>query len=162
MIASIILVLYFSGIISLDSAIASLYISAVLLLVAEAGVISMGILSLNALLAAYAGYALQTGDTMFMDVEVGWGLLFGIVVAELLMIVAGVAIWQVVKKQRANAGVESMVGNKAAIVEWDGTSGKVNYEGEIWSAQSRQELELRPRDQVTIMGIKKLTLTIEA
>ena len=162
MIASIILILYFIGALSLNTAIVCLYVSGLLLFVAEVGIMSLGLLTLNGLLALYAGFALQTGNTMFMGVEIGWGLLFGIACVEFVLVFAGIWLWRTHKNISPAAGTDAMIGKKATVVEWSGKAGKISYEGEIWKASSEREIELSPQEFVTIRGIDKLTLIVSA
>jgi membrane-bound serine protease (ClpP class) len=161
MIASVILALYFFHFISLETAIVCLYISALLLFVAELGIVSMGMLTLNALLSLYAGYALHTGNTMFMGVEVGWGLLFGIAFIECGVIICVAWLWRKHKRIKTTTGTESMIGQRALVVDWHGTHGTVNFEGEIWKASSLREMDLPAQSSVTIRAINKLTLEID-
>ncbi len=160
MIASLVLVLYFTGLISIETAIACLYISGILLLIAEFGILSLGLLAVNALISLYAGFALQTGHTMFMGVDVGWALVFGIAVAEFIILIGGIYIWRKHAALRIQTGTDAMIGQRAVVVEWTGRAGKISYEGEVWKAASAKELDLRPQETVTIQGIDKLTLMI--
>ncbi len=162
MIASIILVLYFLHLIPLDVAVGCLYISGILLLIAEFSIISLGILSVNAVLAFYAVFALQTNNTMFMGVDVGWGLLFGIAFVEFALLFVGIWLWRKHKSLKILTGTDAMIGQKALVVEWKGKSGKIQYEGEIWKAESVREMDLNPQENVTIQSIDKLTLIVSA
>ena len=149
MIASIILILYFMNLVSLEVAVACLYTTGVILLIAEFAVVSLGLLSLNALLALYAGFALQTGNTMIMGVEVGWSMVFAIAFLEIALIVIGIWLWR-----------NAMIGKKAAVVEWKGKSGRISYEGEVWKAVSDRDLDLNIGEAVTIKTIEKLTIVV--
>ena len=160
MIASIILILYFMNLISLEVALACLYTSGVILLIAEFAVVSLGLLSLNALLALYAGFALQTGNTMLMGVEVGWSMVFGIAFVEISLIIIGIWLWRNHKRIGISTGTDAMIGKKAAVVEWAGKSGRISYEGEVWKAVSDRDLDLNAGEAVTIKTIEKLTIVV--
>ena len=162
MIASLITALHLLGFINLESAITSLYIAGVLLIIAELGVVSFGLIAFNGLIALYAGYALHSGNDLLFGITVGWPVLFGIAFVELSIVasVAAVHIW--LRKQRTTTGTEAMLGAKAVILDWNGKKGNVRFEGEIWKAKSPQEMDLNPDDEVTVSAINKLDLTITA
>ncbi len=162
MIASLILLLYLTGTITIESAVSSLYVAGVLLIIAELGVISFGLIAFNGLLAIYAGYALQTGSDLIFGVPVGISTLFGIAFVEIIIIGSIIFVYVWLKKQKAITGKQAMISEKATVIEWDGTSGAVNFEGEIWKAISKDNVELNEGDRVTIKSIDKLELTITA
>ncbi len=160
MIASIILFLHLSGIITAGSATTSLFVVGALLLIAELGVTSMGLITLNAIIALYAGYALKYGGGYIFGVAIGWPLLFGFIFLEFLILGSIVFIYVWLKSKKAIVGTESMVGESAIINEWNGTNGLVHYEGEIWKAHSDIELDLDEGSKATIESINKLDIKI--
>ncbi len=162
MIASLIIALHLFGVISLESATSSLYIAGALLIIAEFGVISFGLIAFNGALAIYAAYALQTGSDLIFGVPVGLPTLFSIAFIEFFVIglVVFVHLW--LRKQKYITGRQAMIDANVTIIEWDKTSGSVNFEGEIWKARSKDALELSKNDIVTIESINKLELTITA
>lgn len=162
MIASFILLLYFLGAIPLESAYISLAIAAVVLIVAEVGIISFGLLTVNALLALYASYALYVGQETVLGLSVGWPLFFGVVFAEAIIIATFILVMTRLRRIRATTGTESMIGQKATILKWSGKKGSVRFEGEIWKAKSETEMDLNKDDEVTIQSLNKLDLTITA
>lgn len=162
MIASLILLLHYAGGLSLESAIACLYLTGVLLFVAEVLIVSMGILSLNGLLALYAGFALQTGQIMFLDHQIGIGVVFAISFVELCIVVIGFYLWKRYKNKVPSAGTDAMIGQKAVVLEWENDNGKISYEGETWKAKSDRPMDLRAQEKVTIDRIEKLTLIVRA
>ncbi len=162
MIASLILLLYLTGTITIESAMSSLYIAGALLIIAELGIVSFGLIAFNGLLAIYAAYALQTGSDLIFGVPVGISTLFGIAFVEIIIIGAIIFVYVWLRKQKAITGKQAMIGEKATVIEWDGTSGSVNFEGEIWKARSKNKIELSEGDNVTIKSIDKLELTITA
>lgn len=160
MLASIILLLHFLGWITPESAIASLYVTGALLLIAEIGVVSFGLLALNGFLALYAANTLQTGVGFFFGLVPGWPFLFGIAFVELLIIIGVVGVYIWIRNIKNTTGTESMIGQKATILDWDGKKGRVRFEGEIWKAQSDREMELSPDDKVNVAAVNKLDLTV--
>ncbi len=162
MIASLILLLHFLGIISPESAYTSLYIAGAILLIAEIGVVSLGLLTINGLLAIYAGFTLQMGNQTMFGIDLGWPLLLGVAFAEFLVIGTVITVYLKIKSTKQATGTESMIGEKATVISWTSKKGSVRYEGEIWIAISTSELELRENDEVTIESVNKLNLTISA
>ncbi len=162
MIASLIIALHLMGIITLESATSSLYIAGALLIIAEFGVISFGLIAFNGALAIYAGYALQTGGDLIFGVPVGLPTLFSIAFIEFFVIglVIFVHLW--LRKQKVMTGRQAMIGGQVTIIEWGKTSGSVSFEGEIWNATSKDALDLNKNDKALIKSIDKLELTITA
>lgn len=162
MIASLITALHLVGFISLDSAITSLYVAGILLIIAELGVVSFGLIAFNGIIALYAGYALHTGNDLLFGVAVGWPVLFGIAFVECAIIASVITVHMWLRKQRATTGTEAMIGSKATILDWNGKKGNVRFEGEIWKAHSDKEMDFNPDDKVTVHAVNKLDLTIGA
>ncbi|PCI56915.1 MAG: hypothetical protein COB36_01185 [Alphaproteobacteria bacterium] len=160
MIASLIIALHLMGVITIESATTSLYVAGALLIIAELGIISFGLLFINGVLAIYAGYALQVGQDLIFGIPVGWSVLFGIAFIEISVISIVVIVHLRLRNMKQVTGTESMIGEQASILEWNGTRGSVRYEGEIWKAKSNTDINLNPDDTVTISAIKKLNLTI--
>ncbi len=162
MIASLIILLHLSGIVTLGSAITSLYIAGALLLVAEVGIVSFGLLALNGIIALYAGYTLQIGSDLVFGVPIGWEVLFGIAFVEVFIIGVVIAVHLWLRSQKTTTGIEGMIGEKATILDWNGQSGNVRFEGEIWKAHSSAEMDLSKDDKVIIQSVGKNQLTITA
>ncbi|MGH1404524.1 MAG: NfeD family protein [Alphaproteobacteria bacterium] len=162
MIASLIIALHLLGFISLESAVTSLYVAGTLLIIAELGVISFGLITINALIALYAGYALQNGGDFIFDVAIGWPILFGIAFVEFALIATIISIFLWLKNKKISTGIDSMIGAKATVTEWDETKGTIRFEGEIWSAYSDQNMDLTPEDMITIESVEKLRIKVTA
>ncbi len=162
MIASLIILLYLAGIIPLSSAIPSLYIAGALLLIAEIGVVSFGLLALNGLIAIYAGYTLQAGTDLVFGIPIGWEVLFGIAFVEVLIIAVVITVHMWLRSQKTTTGIEGMINQPATVLDWSGTKGKVRFEGEIWEAHSAAEMDLTKDDTVKIESVGKKQLTITA
>lgn len=162
MIASLIVLLHLTGIIAQSNAVTSLYIAGIIMIIAEIGIISFGMIAFNGLIALYAGYTIQSGNDMILGIDIGWPVLFGIALVETLIIVTVIAVHIRLRNIKASTGPQSMIGNKASIIEWDNTSnqGSLRYDGEIWKAVSEEKLNLNPGDQVAIKKVSKLKLTI--
>ncbi len=162
MIASIVLALYFSGIISLGNAIVFLYVTGIMLIVAEVAVVSFGILAFNGLIALFAAYSLQVDYVILFGIPVDWHVLFGVAFVEFACILVGIAVYMHIRKIKSTTGVEGMIGSQATVLAWSGKKGQVRIEGEIWKAYSAHRLDLTPNDEVTIEAVDKLKLVVRA
>lgn len=162
MIASLITALYLMGAISAHNAATFLYITGVLLIIAEIGFTVFGILAFNGLLALFVGYAIQTGDTQFLGFDIDWSLLFGVAFIELSVVVVSAMVVLHYRKRKLSTGLESMVGDSAEIVEWKGQQGSVRVQGEIWKARAEQPLSLKKNEKVQVSAVDGLTLIITA
>ncbi len=162
MIASLIIALHLLGFIPLQSAVTSLYVAGALLIIAELGVISFGLITLNAVIALYAAYALQNGGDFIFDVAISWPVLFGIAFVEFSILATIVLTFLWLKNKKPVTGVDSMIGAKAVVTEWSGTKGSIRYEGEIWKAYSEQQMDLKPEDTITIELVEKLHIKVTA
>lgn len=162
MITSIILALHFLGFVSLESAYLSLYFVALVLFVAEIAVVSFGMLALNGFLALFAAYSLHLASSMFFGTPIGWSIIFGIAFVEFSSLFIFIMVWKKLKNIKTDTGAEGMVGQMATIVNWNGLKGTVRYEGEIWKAESKKEMDLNKDDEVSIETVGKMKLIITA
>lgn len=160
MISSIILALHLMGVMPLNSAISTLYLVAILLFIAEIGIVSFGLLTLNAFMALYAAYVLQTGPSAFFGLEIGWGLFFGVSFVEFSTLIIGIIIWRNLKNRKNPTGTEGMIGQSALILDWNTQTGRVQFEGEPWNANSKTPMEFSKGDKCLIIGIEKNILII--
>lgn len=162
MIASFITALYLMGFITVESATTSLYIAGILLLVAEIGIVSFGMLAFNGIIALYAAFALQRGSDLIFGMPVGWGALFGIACVEIIILATIIFVYMWLRRQKTTTGTEAMIGAQATVIDWDGTKGNVRFEGELWQAQSNAEMDISANETVTIEAVNKMNLTITA
>ena len=65
------------------------------------------------------------------------------------------------RRQKITTGTESMVGQRAQIIEWNGTKGQVSIQGELWQAQSAQPLDIAAGEQVTVIAVEGLVLKVK-
>ncbi|MEZ5919109.1 MAG: NfeD family protein [Alphaproteobacteria bacterium] len=161
MIASLILALHLLDFIPAGEAATFLFICGAALIVAEIALPS-GIAAFNGVLALLVGYALKAGPDSVFGLEVGWGVFFGIAFVEIFILIASVILILRHRRRKATTGAEGMIGQKAAIVEWDGKQGRVRIQGEIWKAESDTLLELAEGEKVTISSINDLVLRVSS
>ena len=61
-------------------------------------------------------------------------------------------------KGKSACGPSGMIGNKCVVKQWNGTSGKVWVNGELWNANSQSPLS--PGTETVIQNIEGLTLRV--
>tara|TARA_B100001989_G_scaffold225404_1_gene180425 strand:- start:4597 stop:5052 length:456 start_codon:yes stop_codon:yes gene_type:complete len=150
------------GVVPLESAYWSLYIVSAVLILAEIGVVSFGMLAFNGFLAFYAAITLHFLNSQVFGVSISWSIIFSVALIEFVSIFIALFIWNKIKNIKTETGAEGMVGQKAKIVSWDGFKGKVRYEGEIWIAESEKEMDLNKDDNVSIESVGKMKLNVKA
>jgi membrane-bound serine protease (ClpP class) len=99
----------------------------------------------------FGGYASDVAVSLPLIVVtalVTAGLTFGIVAAALQA-----------RRKPAITGAEQIIGGHAQVVDWDGVRGHVRFNGEVWSARSKQPLQAGTT--VRIVARDGLTLTVE-
>lgn len=161
MIASIILGLHLLGSISTENAALFLFVAGGLMIVSEI-FLSSGIVAFNGLIALFVGYILKTGTEEILGFPIDWNLLFGVSFVELMVIIISVILIMRYRRIKLSTGTESMIGQKAEIMEWKGSSGRVRIQGEIWKARSDTNLDLKKEETVTVEAIENLKLKISA
>lgn len=161
MIASLILGCYLLGWIPAGAAITSLFACAIFLLIGEFFIFSFGLFFVNAALAAYAGYALKSGEPFIMGIPLDWPLFYGIVLVECVILAATIFTYLKFKNIKPTTGLESMIGEDAEIVSWDGAHGQIRIQGENWQAYTDQPLKLSKTNIVEISDIDGLKLKIK-
>lgn len=162
MIATIILALHLLGFMPLSEAVILLFIAGGMLILADIFVISLGILSVNGIIALIIGYLLHDGQPEIFGFTLDWSLFFSIAILEMLAL--GAVIFAVIKNRnnQASIGMEAMIGAEGSVIEWDGQKGRVHVQGEPWKATSESPLDLQKDSPIKIKSIKNLTLVIES
>lgn len=127
---------------------------------AEGFVPSFGILGIGGLVAFVAGAAMLFDTGAMPGLALGWDVIGGVAIvsALLLLLVLGLAV-RAMQKQ-ASTGMESMIGQPAEIVDWQGHKGRVRIQGEIWQAFSDDNYDLPPGERVFVSKAEGLSLKI--
>lgn len=81
-------------------------------------------------------------------------VLFELVEHVLLPIAAVIAS----RKRRATTGAEGMVGKVGRVLSWTGSEGRVQVDGEIWRAESRDRVAAD--DEVIVRAVRGLRLEV--
>jgi membrane-bound serine protease (ClpP class) len=137
----------------------ALFITALVLILIEIFVPSAGLLTLGGFVAFCAGVILL----LMSDTTHFYGLSVEIVIAiGLLIFITFAAFGYYVLKiygRKTTTGVESMIGKDVAVLDWKGSEGRVEYEGEAWRATSDDNI--KKGDNVTIQNYHNMTLTVK-
>jgi membrane-bound serine protease (ClpP class) len=133
------------------------------LMVAEAFTPGIGILGIGGVLAfAVGAYFLFEGAGSDIEVAVSLPLIFGMTFTTALVIFGVVAAAIQARRRPAVMGGERLIGETGQVVDWEGDSGHVRTEGEIWAARSDRPMSLRAGSTVRIVRRDGLTLYVEA
>lgn len=128
------------------------------LLVAEAFIVSGGLLALGGL-AAFAIGAVMLIDTEADAFRLDWrvvaGATAGLGGAAFLLITYGLAA----QARKVTTGVQGLIGMVGQVLEWTSPEGYVHVDGERWHARSKDPLE--PGDEVKVTHVEGLTLVVK-
>lgn len=160
MIASIFLLLYLLGILSASDASVLLIIAGLIFIIADFTLGLFFLVAFNGFIALAVAAGLMTGGENIFGLPVDWGLFFGVAVLEVALLIPFIVILRKVNTQKNTTGTESMIGENAEVVNWDGIQGRVRIQGEIWNAIARKTIDLEPGNKVKIKEVDKLTLII--
>jgi membrane-bound serine protease (ClpP class) len=138
-----------------------LLILGIALMIGEMFTPGVGILGVGGLTAFIVGSIyLFEGGNGGVEFAVSLPLILGAaaVTAVLIFAIVGAAM-----KSRARppaSGSEQLIGGRAEVLDWNGSSGSVRVQGEIWNARGHKALQ--PHDAVRIVGRDGLTLIVES
>jgi membrane-bound serine protease (ClpP class) len=131
------------------------------LMVGEAFTPGIGVLGIGGALAFGVGaYFLFEGAGSDIEIAVSLPLIIGMTCTTAALIFAVVAAAMQARRRPAAAGAEQLIGARARVVDWQGDSGQVRAEGEIWAARSERPLQAGAT--VRVVGRDGLTLLVEA
>lgn len=139
----------------------SLMLLGMAFMAAETFIPSFGIIGIGGVAAFVTGAIIMVNmehmPSTALDPAVIWG------VALLALLAVALTIFVTVKsyKKHATTGPEGLIGQKADIVEWSETQGRVRIQGEIWKAASDAVLDMRPDDPVLVESIDLDDLTLK-
>ena len=137
-----------------------LIVLAFILIVAEAHVPSFGILGILGIVSLLAGGNIIVEQGGLFGIPIGWDVFIGLAVALALpLFIASYVVAKNLKKKPVS-GIEGMIGHDAKIVEWDGKSGRVHIQGELWAAHSEFEHSFSVGDSVTVSAVRDMSLRI--
>jgi len=158
-IAAIIMFLMGINIIPVNSLALVLVVSGLGLLGAEIFIPSFGLLTLASMACLGSGLYLlfHTDENIGVGVSI-WliGILLGLILSIVLLI--GRLLF-VDFKQKPITGKEGLKGMTGKILRWNNAKGKVFVHGELWNAESSEDIQ---KDEiVTIVDVEGMTLKVE-
>jgi membrane-bound serine protease (ClpP class) len=162
MIASIITALFLLGYMTTISASNFLFVSGVLLIVGEIALGTFWLVGFNGVLALDEGYAIRTGEQNFLGLPIDWATVFGIAFVEAVLLFASIYVIIRHSRLKVTTGIESMIGQKATVIEWNGKQGRVSIQGELWQAQSDKDMDLAANEKVTVAAVDGLVVKVTA
>jgi membrane-bound serine protease (ClpP class) len=130
------------------------------LMVAEAFTPGIGILGIGGAVAfAFGAYFLFEGADSDIEIAVSLPLIVGVTLTTAALIFGvGAAAMQAYRRPTA-AGAEHMIGAKARVIDWEGETGHVRIEGEVWAARGTRAPPAG--STVRVVGREGLTLIVE-
>ena len=130
------------------------------LMIGEVLTPGFGILGVGGLGAFLAGaYFLFEGTGSDVDMAISLPLIAAMAVVSAGMIF-GIGVLAVKARRRpVTTGAEQLIGARARVVDWSGSTGHVHLHGETWSARSRAPI--RPTGEVRVAGRDGLMLIVE-
>ncbi|MGE5145626.1 MAG: NfeD family protein [Candidatus Eiseniibacteriota bacterium] len=144
-------------VVPIDLAGAGLALLGIILMVAEAFVPSFGALGLGGAVAFAIGSLMAFGTPGF---QLAWPVVAATtaVSAGFFLLILAMLIRS--RRRRVTSGEAALLGADGRVVDWSGSEGQVQTQGEIWHARADRPLE--PGETVTVVGRDGLTLTVEA
>jgi membrane-bound serine protease (ClpP class) len=129
-------------------------------IVAEMFVPSFGILGFCGLAAFVFGAAILVDTDGLLGIGLDHGVIAGLAVLGALIV--GTCIWLTAKviRKGETVGAESLIGEPAYVVEWNGISGRVRAQGEVWSAYSDMPLTPAAEEKLTVSRVDALKLKV--
>ena len=130
------------------------------LIIAEAHVPSFGILGIAGIISLLAGghFIIEQGG--IFGYALTWGFFLGLAVTITIPMFFASYVWAKHRHKKPVAGIEGMIGHEAKIVDWNGKSGRVHVQGELWAAHSDQTHSFSEGDIVIISSVHDMSLHI--
>ena len=109
--------------------------------------------------------AFVIGSVMLLDTDVpgyriSWALIGSFALVSVTFFCALMALVAKSRRRPVVSGPEFMIGNTAEVIDWDGGTGRVRVQGEIWKARASESLN--PGRRVRVERIEGLTLVVQS
>ncbi|MDF2153520.1 nodulation protein NfeD [Vibrio sp. CAU 1672] len=130
------------------------------LMIAEAFSPSFGILGLGGVVAFVLG-SIFLLDSELPGFQIALPLIFGIAIFSVLLIALTIGLLLKIRRKRVTTGIENYSGKLATVSDdfIDG-HGRVQLDGTFWQAKTHENQPLKQGEQVTVVDVKGLTLTV--
>lgn len=122
----------------------------------EIKVASYGLLSIAGIGCLFLGSIMLFGPDS--GYRLAWSTLLPTVIAVSAFFIGIVILAIRAQTSRKRTGLEGLIGDQAEVVAWAGTRGKVFTHGELWQAESAEELS--KGEKVEITKVEGLRLTV--
>jgi len=130
----------------------------IILIFSELLIPAFGFFALIGLGLVIAGTSLAYDPTL---AEYGMAIILAISFALSLIIGGGGWFaWKAYRK-KTDTGKEGLIGDKAKIIDWGGSQGRVFIDGESWHARSEKAYDFEKDDIVIVEAVEDLTLLIK-
>ncbi len=155
---SLILALYSFQSLPTNYAGLALIILGIILFIAEAQIVSYGLLALGGAVCMFLG-SLMLFDTPYEFMRVSLSTIVPLVLSTALITILLMGAVFKAHSTKIMSGSEGLIGEKGIAKSKISPTGKVFAHGELWNAQS--EDEIAPDDKIIIIGIEGLTLNVK-
>lgn len=156
----LILGLYAMNVLPINAAGAGLMLLGLVFMMAEAFIPSFGIMGFGGLAAFVIGATIMYDMESMPGMALDWGVVWGVAFFGALVIALVVYLTIKVYKQHVTTGPEGLIGDTGEIVEWKKNKGRIRVQGEIWTAFSEDDLELKKEEKVLVSAVDGLDLKI--
>ncbi len=131
------------------------------LMIAEAFSPSFGVLGMGGVVAFILG-SIFLMDSDLPGFQVALPLIFGFAIFSAVLIILTVTMLLKIRHRHVTTGLETYPGKQAVVSDdfVDG-EGRVQMDGSFWTAKTEEDLALKQGDQVTVVYINGLTLTVK-
>ena len=159
---SLTLGLYATNILPINTAGVILVLLGLVFMLAEFFIPSFGIMGFGGFAAFIGGLTILFETESMPGLELDAGIIWGIGILGAFVI--GLVVWLAYSAQteKTSTGTESMIGENATVLFWDGCEGKVRVQGEDWAAISDKDMDLSKGDEVTVQSVNRLKVKISA
>lgn len=140
----------------------ALVLLAFVFIIIETHVPSFGLFGLLAIASLLAGGNILVEQGEVFGYPVDWSLFISVAIAFSIVTVIFARVALNSFKAPNTSGVEAMIGKEATVEDWDGKSGRVTIQGELWQAESETNHHFKRGDKVRVTGTNDLKLQIEA
>ena len=137
-----------------------LIIIAFALIIAEAHIPAFGILGILGILTLLGGGHLIIEQGGIFGYALDWPFFLGLATATAIPLFFASYVVAKHWHKKPVAGIEGMTGHDAKIVDWNGKTGRVQVQGELWAAHSNGTHSFAEGDIVTIASVQDMSLHI--
>jgi membrane-bound serine protease (ClpP class) len=128
------------------------------LMIGEAFAPSFGSLGIGGIIAFVIGSVMLI-DTDTPGYKISWALIGSFAVVSAVFIMMMMTLVAKSRRRPVVSGPEHMIGDTGQVIDWDGQTGRVRVQGEIWKARANEAFVAGRR--VRVERIEGLTLVVQ-